>query len=98
MGSDRATMAWRRGRRLLKVESRTKLNTMEAAGWAKQVIDADRPARLFLDVGGVGAGVSDRLIEMGYGHIVRPVNFGSAPLEPQPLDEAGRSTAAPRCG
>src|SRR3954464_12829068 len=77
MGTDRASMAWRRGRRLIKVESRSKLNTMEAAGWAKQVIDKEKPDRLFVDVGGVGAGVSDRLIEMGYSNVVRPVNFGS---------------------
>jgi hypothetical protein len=31
---------------------------------------------------------------MGYGEIVRAVNFGSAPFEPQPLDETG----GPRCG
>ncbi len=28
---------------------------MQAAGWLKQVIDADKPARAFVDVGGVGA-------------------------------------------
>lgn len=95
MGTDRASMAWRRGRRLIKVESRSKLNTMEAAGWAKQIIDKEKPARLFVDVGGVGAGVSDRLIEMGYSNVVRPVNFGSAPLEPQPLDEAGKPRGGP---
>jgi hypothetical protein len=37
----------------------------------KQVIDKDKPARVFVDVGGVGAGVYDRLVEMGYGKIVK---------------------------
>ncbi|HEU5272252.1 MAG TPA: hypothetical protein VFU97_01220, partial [Xanthobacteraceae bacterium] len=70
-------------------------DTMQAAGWAKQVIDADRPKRLFVDVGGVGAGVYDRLIEMGYGTIVRAVNFGAAPFEPPPRDAQGVPSGGP---
>lgn len=89
MGADRHTMAWRRGRRLRAVESRLGLNTMEAAGWAKKVLDEDKPARFFIDVGGVGAGVYDRLVEMGYGDIVRPINFGSSPFEPPPPEGYG---------
>lgn len=89
-GSDRHSMAYRRGRKVIKVESRAKLDTMQAAGWLKQVIDLDKPARVFIDVGGVGAGVYDRLFEMGYGKIVRAINFGSAPLEPQRTDDQGR--------
>ena len=89
-GKDRASMARRRGRKVLRVESRQGLDTMGQAGWLKQVIDSEKPARVFIDVGGVGAGVYDRLYEMGYGEIVVAVNFGSAPLEPQPLDENGK--------
>jgi hypothetical protein len=81
-GGDRHAMCWRRGRQVLRLEGRTHLDTMQAAGWAKQVIDRDGPRRFFVDVGGVGAGVYDRLCEMGYGRVVRAVNFGSAPLEP----------------
>jgi hypothetical protein len=81
-GDDRHAMAWRQGRRLIKVETRSKLDTMQAAGWLKFVIDRDRPSRAFVDVGGVGAGVYDRLVEMGYGTTVTAVNFGAAPLEP----------------
>lgn len=89
-GADRHAMAFRRGRVVEKVESRSKLDTMSGAGWAKQVIDTEKPARMFIDVGGVGAGVYDRLVEMGYGNIVRAINFGSAPFEPPPLDEHGK--------
>lgn len=92
MGDDRHSMAWRQGRRVLEVQSRAKLNTMEGAGWAKQVIDRDKPARFFIDVGGVGAGIYDRLLEMGYGNVVRAVNFGSAPLEPPRVDRDGRQS------
>lgn len=89
-GADRGAMAWRRGRKVEKIESRGQLDTMQGAGWAKQVIDRDKPARMFIDVGGIGAGVYDRLIEMGYEKTVTAVNFGSSPLEPQPKDEQGK--------
>lgn len=89
-GDDGSAMAYRRGRRVLKVDRRYKLTTMEAAGWAKRVIDTDKPARMFIDVGGLGVGIYDRLVEMGYGEIVRPVNFGAAPLEPPKLGPNGK--------
>lgn len=89
MGSDRASMAFRRGRCLIDVVSKSKLDTMQAAGWAKQVLDGNDVARLFIDVGGVGAGVYDRLKEMGYDRVVRAVNFGSSPFEPPPSEGGG---------
>lgn len=89
-GKDRAALARRRGRKVLSVECRQGLDTMGQVGWLKQVIDTEKPAKVFIDVGGVGAGVYDRLCEMGYGDIVVAVNFGSAPLEPPLLDEHGR--------
>lgn len=89
-GDDSSAMAWRRGRKVIKVERKHKLSTMEAAGWAKLVIDADKPARMFIDVGGLGVGIYDRLVEMGYGEVVRPINFGSAPFEPPKLGEDGK--------
>ena len=46
LGGDRHAMAWRRGRRLLKVESRSRLDTVAAAGWARWVIDQDKPAQV----------------------------------------------------
>jgi hypothetical protein len=94
-GDDASAMARRRGRRVSKVERRYKLSTMECAGWAKQVIDTEKPARMFVDVGGLGAGVYDRLVEMGYGEVVRPINFGGKPLEPPKLDDDGREIPGP---
>ena len=88
-GDNACAMAKRRGRNVLSVERRPKLDTMGAVGWLKQVIDGEKPARVFIDVGGLGVGIYDRLVEMGYGETVRAVNFGSAPLEPEPLDEQG---------
>jgi hypothetical protein len=65
---------------------------MAAAGWLKQVIEKDKPLRVF---DAVGAGIYDRRREMGFGEIVRAVNFGSAPLEPPPLDEHGNPSGGP---
>jgi hypothetical protein len=97
MGDDRHSMAFRQGRRVLKVESKSKLDTVNAAGWCKQVIDTHKPAKMFIDVGGVGAGVYDQLMHMGapYSTVVKAVNFGSAPFEPQPLDNKGRPSGGP---
>jgi hypothetical protein len=63
---------------------------MEQAGWLKAEIDRDKPSRVFIDVGGPGPGVYDRLVEMGYDKIVRAINFGSRPFEPPPLDDNGQ--------
>lgn len=89
-GDDGSALARRRGRKVIKVERRNKLTTMEGAGWIKQVIDTESPARVFIDVGGLGVGIYDRLVEMGYDEIVKPVNFGSAPLEPPKIGEDGK--------
>src|SRR5260370_39650629 len=96
-GGDRHAMGWRQGRCVTKIISRRGLDTMEAAGWAKQVIDAEKPKKFFVDVGGVGAGVFDRLQEWGepYAGIVVAVNFGSAPMEPPPPDKHGPPSRGP---
>jgi hypothetical protein len=90
-GDDSTAIAWRRGRVVTKVERKDKLDTMQVVGVVKQIIDTDKPARVFVDVGGLGAGIFDRLIELGFGKIVRAINFGSAPLEPPKIDpETGK--------
>jgi len=89
-GDDACAMAERQGRKVPKVERRYKLSTMETVGWAKQVLDANPDAMMFIDIGGLGAGIYDRLEEMGYGKRAKAVNFGSAPLEPPMLDEEGK--------
>lgn len=90
-GDDRFSVAWRRGRKLVKVESKTKIDTMAGAGWIKRLIDTDKPAKVFIDVGGLGAGVYDRLKEWGgvYEDIVKAVNFGGSPIEPEPPQGGG---------
>lgn len=80
-GDDRTGVAWRRGRRLFKLAAWSKLDTMQVAGRLVQIIKTDRPDRIFIDVGGLGAGVVDRLNELGYGRIVSAVNFGGKAIE-----------------
>src|SRR5262249_39828353 len=79
-GGDRHSMALRRGRRVLEVRSRVGLTVTESAGWLGHVIRMEKPAQVFIDVGGVGAGVYDILCKQGFGYIVSAVNFGSPPL------------------
>lgn len=96
-GVDRFGIAWRRGRVCLKVEgSPAKITTMEAAGMLAGIIDRDRPARMFVDIVGLGAGVYDRLVELGYGAIVIPVQAGGAADEPKKYINK-RAEMADRC-
>ncbi len=55
-------------------------DTMVTVGHVVGIIKKFRPAAVNIDVGGLGAGICDRLLELGYGHVVNPVNFGSSPL------------------
>jgi hypothetical protein len=90
-GDDRFSLAWRRGRKVLKVASRNKVGTVEGANWIKQVIDTDNPARVFIDLGGVGAGTYDILQSWGapYDKTVVGINFGGEPQEPVRGKEPG---------
>lgn len=104
-GTDRFSMAWRRGRKVEKVESRGKLDNVAGASWVRTVIESDRPARVFIDVGGQGAGVYDILVSWGYGDrdvgdhgVVKPVDFGGTP-QGDPIefsDVDGKPLAGPR--
>lgn len=50
---------------------------MATAGRLSRLIDQLKPAKVFIDVGGLGAGLYDRLRELGYEQ-AEAVNFGSA--------------------
>jgi hypothetical protein len=89
-GADRTSIAWRKGSSVYKIESRRGLDTMQVAGLVAKIIREDNPSVVNLDVGGLGVGVYDRLVEQGHGSVVHAVNFGSKPTEPPPLDELGR--------
>lgn len=85
-------------RKVPKVESRTKLDSVAGAHWLKQVIDVDTPAKVFIDLGGVGAGTYDILMSWGspYDKIVVGVNFGGAPREPIEYLKDGTKQPGPK--
>lgn len=78
-GSDRFIIIRRMTRRLFSPERLKGLNTMQAARRLHAIIKQERPAKMFIDVGGLGKGVVDALFELpGSQGVVEPVNFGSA--------------------
>jgi hypothetical protein len=95
-GPDATCCAWRRGRVITKIEKRRGLSTMEVAGWIGELIREEKPARVNIDVGGLGAGVVDRLLEQNYGELIGSINFGSSPIVPPPLDEQGKPSGGPK--
>lgn len=82
-GDDRIAIIRRRGRRAYKLETHYNIDTMELAGIIKRIIDNEKPKRVCIDCIGIGAGVVDRLHELGYSDIVLGVNVARKPEEPK---------------
>lgn len=80
-GDDRSSIIRRRGRKAYNLEHHMKIDTMQLVGIVAMIIRAEMPAKVFIDVGGLGAGVVDRLNELGFRDIVVAVNAGSSPIE-----------------
>lgn len=97
-GDDRFSLVWRKGRKLIKPESKAKIDIVAGANWIKQVIDADKPDRVFIDVGGLGAGVFDILVSWGepYAKVCVAVNFAGEPQEPYEIMADGSKRPGPR--
>lgn len=58
----------------------TEKDTMICTGKCVRLLKRYPRAIMNVDVGGLGAPIFDRLVELGYGNRVNPVNFGSSPL------------------
>jgi hypothetical protein len=97
-GDDSFAVAWRRGRKVERVERRYKLDTIQGANWVKSIIDHEAPAKVFIDLGNTGAGVVDILRDWGgqYEKLVEGVNFGGAPQEPTIYTSRGDVVPGPR--
>lgn len=80
-GDDRTSITMRQGRECIWQKSYTKKDTMEVAGIVYQLIKEHNPDKVFIDVGGLGAGVYDRLIEITDKRKIAAVNFGERALE-----------------
>lgn len=79
-GDDRTAIVWRKGRVVTKIKTFEKKSTMQVAGIVAQLIEADKPARVFIDTVGLGAGVYDRLIELGYEGIATSVQASESAI------------------
>lgn len=79
-GDDRTCIIRRQGRVAFNLESYNKKDTMEVVGIVHNIIDTEKPYKVYVDVGGLGAGIVDRLIELGHRDIIVAVNAGSSPL------------------
>lgn len=81
-GGDKTGVIDRVGRRLggLICERWDDKDLMVVTGRAVALLRRFPGSVMNIDVGGLGAGVYDRMVEMGHGHRVNAVNFGSSPL------------------
>jgi hypothetical protein len=76
-GDDKTVIATRRGDEFLPYHEFSKKDTMETSGYVAKMANELKPRAIFVDVIGVGAGVYDRLKELGYPVIA--VNVSEAP-------------------
>lgn len=80
-GDDRTSIIRRKGRVAYNIESYIKKDTMEVAGLVHRIIIEENPSKVCIDIGGLGAGVFDRLKELGHSDVIVSVNGGSSPLD-----------------
>jgi hypothetical protein len=80
-GDDNTAIIKRRNRAVYDAVQYSKKDTMEIAGIVARMIKTDKPDQVAIDVGGLGAGVVDRLIELGHEDIIVPINFGGSALD-----------------
>jgi hypothetical protein len=78
-GDDKSVIAVRQGRKLHKLYKFRELDTMQLANMVGGLIKEWHPAATFVDEVGVGAGVVDRLRQLGFDVI--GVNAGSKPYD-----------------
>jgi len=78
-GGDRFAISWRRGMVVERTEFRNKIDILEAFAWVRSIIERDKPARVYVDAGNIGADLITLLQAAGPRFIecVRAVNFGS---------------------
>lgn len=95
-GKDRFVITVRKGRKITRIEQRTKVKFNEGLEFIKGVIDDEKPDRVNIDCGGGGNGAaysSTLRDDPKYAEIVRGVNFGNTsqaklrrPDKPGPVD------------
>ena len=78
-GGDRFAVAFRRGDKITKILSRTKLEHDDAVAWLSTLIDELRPNRVCIDRGSMGAAIVSALRNMNkrYFDLIRGIDFGA---------------------
>lgn len=75
-GDDSTSFCFRKGRWCFRFDTYNKKDNVEVANIATNYINTYKPMRIFMDIGGQGAGVYDILKDRGFGEIIRGVYFG----------------------
>lgn len=78
--NDRTAVSRRNGRKVHPIETWKGHTTMESVGRIRNIIDAEKPYKVFIDVIGIGAGIVDRLREEGY-DMVEGINVANRASE-----------------
>lgn len=73
-GMDGTAIVRRIQRKVYNIEKHYNMNTMEVVGRLVRIIKDEAPYKMYIDCIGIGAGIVDRLCEMGYGMIIVAVN------------------------
>lgn len=82
-GDDKTAFCYRQGRQVIQFKTFQKLDVVRVAHLVGEVIASDNPAKVCIDVGGLGAGVYDVLVANGFAQFVVPVNFGEKADNPE---------------
>lgn len=80
-GDDSTAIYLRQGRVAERLEKVRGIDTMSVVGVVVKFIAKYSPDAVFIDEGGIGGGIVDRLKELNYRNIVHGVNFGSDALD-----------------
>jgi hypothetical protein len=77
-GGDRFAVAFRRGDKIIKILSRTKLEHDDAVAWISMLIDENEPTVVAIDRGAMGSGIisSLRNNNQKYFDLIKGVDFG----------------------
>ena len=82
-GDDRTVFCFRRGRLCCEFKCFENQSNVEVANLTTNFIYEYKPRRIFMDIGGQGAGVFDILKDRGFGEIIRGVYFGEKASKPE---------------
>lgn len=82
LGGDEFRISLRKGRTLYRCYKLPKGDLVQTSNRLAQEINKYHPAKVNIDMGGVGAGVYDNLKYGAYAHIINGVNFGGKADDP----------------